>query len=340
MRQPATVHFVGTLRTLLVALVAVASVAALGGVAAADGPKESAVTSVVEDGQVWHLKVYSAAMNSEISVDVQRPVDQSKPAPNLYLLSGLDAGLGTANWRDQTTVLAGLAHKQVNVIQPIGGKGSYYADWVKPDPKLGVNKWQTFFTEELPPLLDQTLHSTGLNALAGVSTSGTSVLHLAEVAPGLWKSVAAYSGCAQIADPMGRRFLSLAVETWAGGDLNNMYGPPDSPVWAANDPVVNAEKLRGTPLYISSGSGLAVSADVDWYEHDAPGPQGMVNLIVGMAIEAGTDACTNNLKAKLDSLGIPATFDFNSVGTHRWKYWEDTFWQSWPMLAHSMEIAE
>src|SRR5690606_27227980 len=129
-----------------------------------------------------------------------------------------------------------------------------------------------------------------------------SVLQLAEAKPGLWKSVAAYSGCAQIADPIGQQFLKPAVETWAGGDTENMYGPADSPLWAENDPVINAEKLRDTKLYISTGSGIPVLEDVQYYLDSAPGPMGAVNLSLGVIIEAAVNGCTANLKNKLDSL--------------------------------------
>ncbi|GAB2669016.1 alpha/beta hydrolase [Nocardia goodfellowii] len=325
-------------RSMVAVLAAMVSVTAFGGTGVAEPAKAPAVTSVEKDGRTWHLKVYSAAMDKEVTIDVQRPVDESTPAPNLYLMSGLDAGESSASWREQTTVLPFLAEKHVNVIEPIGGRGSYYTDWVNADPVLGVNKWRTFFTSELPPLLDKTLQSTGRNALAGVSTSGTSVLQLAEAKPGLWKSVAAYSGCAQIADPLGRTALKLSVENWAGGNIDNMYGPADSPLWEDNDPVINAEKLRGTELYISTGSGIPVFADLQWYQTNAPGPVGMVNLTVGSVIEAAVDQCTRNLKNKLDSLNIPAQYDFNSIGTHRWSYWDDTFRDSWPMLARGMGL--
>ncbi|SNY87063.1 S-formylglutathione hydrolase FrmB [Nocardia amikacinitolerans] len=325
-------------RTAALALAGALAVAVAGGDASAEPQKSSAVTSVVKEGRTWHLKVYSAAMDTEIRVDVQRPADESTPAPNLYMLNGLDAGEGTASWKAATHALDWLADKQVNVIQPIGGRGSYYTDWRQRDPVLGLNKWKTFFTEELPPLLDETLHSTGLNALAGLSTSGTSVLQLAEAKPGLWKSVAAYSGCAQIADPIGQQFVKLATETWGGGNTDNMYGPADSPLWAENDPVVNAEKLRGTLLYVSSGSGIPVLEDVQYYLSTAPGPMGAVNLSLGVIIEAAVNGCTANLKNRLDSLGIPATFEFTPVGTHYWPYWEEALHDSWPLLAEGMGL--
>ncbi|MFE1593780.1 alpha/beta hydrolase [Nocardia sp. NPDC058705] len=328
---------VAALRTTAVALTAALTVAVVaGGAASAEPEKPSAVSSIVKDGRTWHVKVYSAAMKKDITIDVQRPVDESKSAPNFYLLNGLDGGHGSASWTAQTQALSFLADKQVNVIQPIGGRGSYYTDWKQEDPKLGLNKWKTFFTEELPPLLDSALNSTGLNSLAGLSTSGTSVLQLAEAKPGLFKSVAAYSGCAQISDPLGKQAVKFSTETWAGGKTVNMYGPDNDPAWVENDPVVNAEKLRGTNLYISSGSGMPTNADVEYYLKD--GPMGVINLGLGVGIEAATNACSQNLKAKLDSLNIPATYQFTPMGTHYWPYWEQALHDSWPLLAQGMDI--
>ncbi|MFE3029153.1 alpha/beta hydrolase [Nocardia tengchongensis] len=325
-------------RTAAATLTAALSVAVAGSAAVAAPGKPATITSITKEGRIWHLKVYSAAMDKEITVDVQRPSDESQPAPNLYMLNGLDAGEGTANWKAQTKALDWLADKPVNVIQPIGGRGSYYTDWQQSDPVLGVNKWRTFLTEELPPLLDRELLSTGRNALTGLSMSGTSVLQLAEAKPGLWNTVAAYSGCAQIADPVGQQLVKLVVGTWSGGDVQNMYGPPDSPLWSQNDPVINAEKLRGTQLYISTGSGIPVAADVQYYLNSAPAPMGGVNLGLGMLIEAGVNGCTHNLKNKLDSLNIPATYQFDPVGTHYWPYWEQALHDSWPLLAQGMGL--
>lgn len=325
------------LRHTAVTVAAALAIAGLGGVATAEPGAASSISSIIEDGRTWQLQVYSASMDKDVIVQVQRPVDESKPAPSLYLLSGLDAGEGSASWQQQTDALTFLSDKQVNVVLPIGGRGSYYADWRQEDPVLGVNKWQTFLTEELPPLLDAALGSTGLNSLAGLSTSGTAVLQMAETKPGLFRSVAAYSGCAQIADPVGRQFVKLAVETWTGGNTVNMYGPDNDPAWAENDPVINAEKLRGTDLYISSGSGVPQFEDVRYYT-EGNGPQGVVNLGLGVVIEGATNYCSHNLKDRLDSLGIPATYQFPPVGTHYWPYWQEALHDSWPVLARGMGI--
>lgn len=297
------------------------------------------VKAEYKDDRSLRLYVYSAAMDEDIVVDVQRPADASVPRPTLYLLNGAGGGEDSASWQAQTNTLDFLSDKNVNVIQPIGGSWSYYTDWIKDDPALGRNKWKTFFTEELPPLVDGALGTNGVNAIAGLSTSGTTVLALPIAKPGLYKAAAAYSGCAQTSDPIGSEFVKLTVETWGGGDTENMWGPQGSAEWVANDPYVHAEKLRGLELYVSTGNGLPGRWDTLNGPHTLPGAYGLANqLIVGGVIEAGTNFCTHNLKAKLDSLGIPATFNFRDSGTHSWGYWEDEFVVSWPVLAKGLGL--
>ncbi|MEV0293842.1 alpha/beta hydrolase family protein [Nocardia sp. NPDC050710] len=305
---------------------------------ASDGSRIVDVT--IDDDRHLTLSVYSRAMDKAIPVTVQRPADASEPRPVLYLLSGADGGEGTANWDHRTpAALEFLATKDVNVVQPIGGAWSYYTDWRAPDPVLGVNKWKTFFTEELPPLIDGALGTNGLNAIAGLSTSGTSVLQLPIAAPGLYRSVAAYSGCAQISDPIGYSFVNLSTGVWGGGDTDNMYGPREDPMWAENDPYVHADQLRGLHLFISNGSGLPGPHETLNGPYTQPGVWGLVNqTLLGGAIEAATNYCAHNLQTKLNALGIPATYDFTPTGTHSWGYWLDALLVSWPVLAAGLEL--
>ncbi|WP_174362064.1 alpha/beta hydrolase [Nocardia veterana] len=293
-----------------------------------------------KDDRSIRLYVYSAAMNRTFPVDVQRPADASVPRPTLYLLNGAGGGEDDASWQKKTDIVNGfLADKNVNVVQPIGGKWSYYTDWLKDDPTLGRNKWKTFFTEELPPLIDGALGTNGVNAIAGLSTSGTSVLNLAIAKPGLYKSVAAYSGCAETSSPVGREAIKLTVNTWGGGDVRNMYGEDDNPAWQDNDPLLHAEALRGLNLYISSGNGLPGQWDTLNGPYTLPGAYGLGNqLVVGGVIEAATNYCSHNLQTKLNSLNIPATYNFRDSGTHSWGYWHDDFLDSWPLLARGLGI--
>ncbi|MFC8043324.1 alpha/beta hydrolase [Nocardia sp. NPDC057353] len=306
------------------------------GATAPDGSRIEKVETVDARNVVLH--VYSAAMDKTVPVEVLRPADTSVPRPVLYLLNGGGGGEdGVATWAGKTDALDFLADQEVNVVTAIGGRWSYYADWERPDPVLGVNKWQTFFTEELPPIIDAALGTNGRNSIAGISMAGTSVLLLAITKPGLYRSVGAYSGCAQTSDPIGHRLVQMSVETWGGGDVRNLWGPPEAPGWAANDPLVHAEKLRGTTLYLSSGSGLPGRYDRlgdPFMMGDPDNPAQLANqIVIGGIIEAGTAYCTGNLANRLAELDIPATVAMAPDGSHSWGYWQDDLKRSWPTLA-------
>ncbi|NLU83123.1 alpha/beta hydrolase family protein [Rhodococcus sp. HNM0569] len=310
-------------------------------VPAASADPVKPVAGVVSSKQVSDreltLTVHSESMDRDIPFKVLRPADDSAPRPTLYLLNGAGGGEDAANWFDRTDVVDFFGDKNVNGVVPMEGAFSYYTDWEKDAPELGRNKWTTFLTEELPPVVDGALGTNGVNAIAGISMAGGSVLSLAESAPGLYRSVGAYSGCAQTSTQPGRMYVDLVVEGRGGADTENMWGPKDGPGWAANDPVVNAEKLRGTELYISSGSGVPGPHD----RLDGPGIEGDVNtyanqMLLGTTIEAAANQCTHALKGRLDELGIPATYDLEPVGTHAWPYWQDQLHKSWPVLGASI----
>lgn len=283
--------------------------------------------------------VYSPSMNKQVLLKIIRPNDTSRPLPTLYLLNGAAGGEEEPfDWLAHTDVVDFVADKKVNVVIPIGGRESYYTDWLHDDPVLGRNKWTTFFTKELPPRIDSMLGTTGNNAIAGLSMAGTSVLALAESAPGLYKSVSSYSGCASTSDPIGQQYVKAVVETRGGGSTLNMWGPAGGPAWIANDAFINAPKLRGTPLYISSGNGVAGPHDNLAGRNVGGDPSKLAQQVIfAGAIEAGINQCTQNLRSRLDSLGIPATYNFR-VGTHSWDYWQDDLHASWPMISASLGV--
>ncbi|WP_072843915.1 alpha/beta hydrolase [Rhodococcus tukisamuensis] len=337
-RVASAVLTVSVLPMLLTPAIAAAGDHPPGTVAVIQAAAGSYLAGVTRNGdRTVTAEVYSASMGRTIPIEVILPADTSAPRPTLYLLNGAGGGEDTATWQDRTDVLSFFQDKNVNVVTPLEGAFSYYTDWEKDDPVLGRNKWQTFLTKELPPIVDAEFGTDGVNSIAAISMTATSVLNLAIAAPGLYRSVGAYSGCAETSTPEGQAFIELVVEGRGGGDVTNMWGPLDGPGWVANDPVVNAEKLRGTQLYVSSGSGLPGPHET----LDAPGVNGspatLANqVIVGGIIESAVNMCTHNLANRLAELKIPATFDFRPVGTHSWGYWQDDLHNSWPMLASSM----
>ncbi|NNH75393.1 esterase family protein [Nocardia uniformis] len=305
-------------------------------------PDGSYIKSIeVKDSRNITLQIHSAVMDATIPVDVLRPADTSAPRPTLYLLNGAGGGVDTATWKLRTDALDFLADKNVNVVQIISTGFAFYTDWLETDPVLGVNKWSTYIGEELPTLIDAALGTNKVNAIAGLSMAGVSVLNLAINNPGLFRSAAIYSGITQTSDPIAREAVRLTVEVWGGGDVENMWGAPDNPLWVANDPTIHAEKLRGTNLFVSTGNGIPGVYDMPGGEFF---PTETVletpeRLAVGAFIEANVDMFNRNLESRLREFDIPATFVYRGSGTHSWGYWQDDLKTSWPVLAQGLYSA-
>lgn len=304
--------------------------------AAAVAPDGSHLVSLtLGEGRRADAEVYSAAMDKNIPLKLLiAPGDE--PRPTFYVLDGVGGAEpenGILDWADAAEF---YETKDVNVVATVGGDSSYFTDWQKDDPELGRNKWATFLTEELPPIIDSTLNTTGKNAIVGLSMSATSVLALSIKSPDLYEGVASFSGCAQTSDPLGRAYVWITVANF-GGNPDNMWGKPDDPAWEANDPYIHAAGLRGTAIYIANASGLPGQYDnLEADNVDGEVSQLIAQLTVGGVIEAATNQCTHNLKSRLDSLGIPATYNLKDRGTHSWDYWRDDIHDSWPLLEESI----
>ncbi|MGW4241722.1 alpha/beta hydrolase [Nocardia sp. NPDC004722] len=342
------------LRRAVAVLVTVMVLPAVAGAAASAGPGPVSLADLradarpAEDGShlvdasdaadgLVDLRVYSAAMDTVITTRVLRAPDGSAPAPVLYLLNGANGGLDRSSWFEQTDVADFFADKQVTVAIPLGGRGSYFTDWRADDPILGRQRWTTFLTRELPPIIDSALDGSGADAIAGISMAGTSVFQLALAAPGRYRALGSYSGCASTSDPQGQAIVSAVVARWAGNAVN-MWGPPDDPAWRAADPYLHADELRGTAIYVSTGTGLPGPLDT----LEGPGiagnaPKLLSQLTSGAVLEAITYRCALALQSRLSALDVPATFDLRPLGTHSWGYWQQDLHDSWPLFARALE---
>lgn len=284
----------------------------------------------ITDRQV-RVFVDSPAMRGEVQVQVLLPRDTSKPRPTLYLLDGRSATAGANNWIEQGEAVEFFEDKPVNAVITTGGRASYYTDWQQTDPVLGEMKWETFLTQELPPLIDARFNGNGVQSIAGLSMGAHSAMMLAFRNPALYSGVAAFSGCYETANPIGFAQMGLIIASY-DGDINNMWGPLGGPDWAAHDVFRHAEQLRGTDIYISTATGLP------GYNETPDNPELFSLLAMGGPLEAVSYACTRNLDARLSSLSIPATFVYNETGVHTWAYWRDELPKSWPTLARSLGL--
>ena len=285
----------------------------------------------VPTGREHVIGVYSPAMGRSIPIWVLPATTAGRPV--VYLLSGVDGGELGGSWTQRSDIASFFADKDVNVVVPLAGRSSYYTDWIADDPVLGRNKWATFLTRELPPVIDSTFDTSGRNAIAGLSMSALSVLNLAIEAPGLYQAVGSFSGCAQTSAPLAQALVFSQVANY-GGNAVNMWGPPGAPAWADHDALLHADRLRGTALYISAGTGLpGPHENLNAAEIDGNFQALVDRITVGGIFEAIVNRCTAPFVDRLRALGVPATVNLHPTGSHSWPYWQDDIHDAWPTLA-------
>ncbi len=303
------------------ALVSAILAAALSSAPAAAEPAQTRVISEqAVGGSLSHIDVYSPAMGRVVTNRVLRA--EHAPAPTLYLLTGIGGGVDGISWWADTDVRKFFAGKHVNVVMPIGGAFSLYTDWQTDDPVLGRNRWQTYFTRELPAVVDSYLGTTGRNAVAGVSASAGSAVDLAIQAPDRYQAVAAYSGCPWAADAAGVAFIGAQVIRGGGNPLN-MWGLPGNASWHAHDAFAHAAALTGKAIYLSAASGIPGRIDDGGW----PFPP----------VETVADLCTTAFAVRLSQLHIPATHIAHAQGSHTWGLFETDLHNSWPLLSRAID---
>jgi S-formylglutathione hydrolase FrmB len=301
----------------------VAAVAALvhgAGSAAAAPAGVTDITQVTDRLSI--IYVYSPSMNRVIPNQVLRPAGDAAGAPTFYLLNGKGGGTEGDSWANYTNYEEFFAGKNVNVVSPLGGKYSWYADWRGPDLVTGLNKWQTYLTRELPAALAPSLKSNGVNAIAGLSMSGGPALDIAGQALEVYRAVASYSGCPAISSPLGMVAVSATIGSGGANPLN-MYGAPGDPAWAHHDASLHPNRLRGKVVYISAATGMP---------RGAPGPAAAPLFFGPSQVEMITRACSDQMAAELRNAGVEHTYRVFENGAHTWGSFEQQMRDSWRVI--------
>ena len=135
-----------------------------------------------------------------------------------------------------------FADEQVNLVIPTGGQASMWADWNESDPVLGINKWETFITRDLPALIEPALGSNGRRGIGGISMGAAAAVSIATRHPEMYQGVFGVSGCYTTAK-LGEILTRYTVES-RGATLADMWGAPDGPQWRDHDVLDHAEALR------------------------------------------------------------------------------------------------
>lgn len=265
--------------------------------------------------EVW--TVTSESMQRTVRVEVYR-APAGVDAPNVYFLdgvgsevpSGWSTGMG---WGDPA-----LRDRAVNVIVPTGGPASMWSDWQADDPVLGPNNWETFLTEELPPLLEAGLPGAvgplahnGSWGVMGVSMGASAALHLANRNE-MFGGAAGISGAYSTTDELGYQYARLTVAA-RHGDVTNMWGPRGSREWVEHDTVADPSGLEGKAVYLSAATGLVGSSELGRF-----GSNELV-LIDGHVLEKGSYESTRALEAALASVpGVDLRMNYMPSGIHNW----------------------
>ena len=274
-----------------------------------------AVQSWVQLCEVW-----SPSMNRHIKVQVQ-PARQSGGNAGLYLLDGLRARDDWNAWTHDAQAQRIFLMDNITLVMPVGGQVSFYSDWERPI-NLGGNlleyKYETFLTQKLPGYLQREFGvSPTNNAIAGLSMGGSAAATLAANHPNQFKQVSVFSGYMNPTAPGMYSMIPLAMFDQCKCDPFAMWGLPGSPAWGRNDPLLNADKLRNIPMYVTAGSAIPG-------QYDQPSSlQGVFNTFNGVILEGLSRGSTLAFQNTMNAASNRAVFNYRATGIHGWGYWND-----------------
>ena len=311
-------HTAGISRRTVTRAAAATGLAALFGATGTIG-RARAATQV--GTRTFDVSVASSALGRSAPVRLILPSDfDAQPGrtyPVLYLLHG--AHDDYTSWTRETDIEAFTEGRDLIVAMPDAGPTGIPSVW------RGGPDYETFQLQEVPALLARDYRASGVRAVAGVSTGGYGAMAHTARHPGAFAAAASYSGILDTT-VLGVPTLVDAIVARENLAPRSLWGSPvlDALVWRDFNPRARATGLRGTPLYVSNGSGVAGGIG-DWL------PEALESLLWPSA-HSFTDV--------LALLGIPVTTHYYAGGGHSWAYWKGEFTASWPMLAGALGLPE
>ncbi|WP_214326408.1 alpha/beta hydrolase [Nonomuraea sediminis] len=276
------------------------------------------------------ILVSSPSVGRLLPVRILVPRGWSKSAkrtwPVLYLLHG--GADDYTSWTRMTDVATFTQNLDALVVMPEAGRAGNYSDWYN-GGRGGPPAWARFHTYEVRRLLEIGYRAGTRRAIAGLSMGAYGAMKYAARNPGMFRFVGAYSGIMATELP-GIPALIMNAQASEKQDPLALWGDPlrDRKIWAANDPLVLAPGLRGTMIYMSSGT-TSFQGPLD-----PPGsPWHPAHL--GEPISAYT---AKALDKRLTALRIPHVLNLYGNGTHTWPYWTREFKNSYPMILTALGL--
>lgn len=271
-------------------------------------------TRHVEDN-FYEIDVWSPANHTVVTNHLLLP-EGDVPRPTLYLLSGADGGAGGRNWHSETDYEAYFAEWNVNVVTPIGGGSSMYADWYRADRDAGVQQWETYITKELPTIVDANFHGTGRDAIAGASMSGGPSLHMAGAHPDRFVTAGSISGYPASSGLVGRLIVEQVI-SGKDGSSANLWGTPADPAWRTNDPAFDPSLLANTPVFVGTALGIPTARDFTG------------NWFFFMLLEVLSQFASNYFTRAAEDAGVQVTRYQHVFGAHTYSNFEQELYYGW-----------
>jgi len=309
---------------LVLAVLLTLAAATVGGPAARAAETATVLSERWLDARTVDLTVRSPANNRALPVRLLVPAGWSRTAtrtwPVLYLLHGGNDDY--TSWTRETDIEQLSAAAQVLIVMPEAGRDATYTDWNRPNGGPNAGLWETFHLTELWQVLRSGYRAGDARGIAGISSGGTGAMTYAGRHPGMFRGAAAYSAPLNLFDPLLQVVL-LRTAAENGDDPTAMWGIPilQQDNWRQHNPVDLAANLRGTSVYLSSGS-TGLPGDLD--------PNGFWSPVQFGEVPVGRS--TRTMGDRLSAAGIPATVHLYLNGTHSWPYWQRELHASWPQL--------
>ncbi|WP_405487674.1 alpha/beta hydrolase [Nocardia sp. NBC_00511] len=278
----------------------------------------------------------------------------------VYVLDGQRAQEDISGWEINTNVAEVLASWNINVVMPIGGQSSFYADWAAPSNFFGITPgtgpaayntgsgatealgagpgksyrydWETFLTNQLRwAMRDRLGFNPNRNGVFGLSMGGSAALTLSAYHPDQFSYAGSYSGYLNISAPGMREAIRVAMLDAGGYNVDSM-APPWGEQWLRMDPFVFAPLLiaNNTRVWISSGSGAPMPDDLN-----IPLGAAADRLVRGAPLEALALANTRAFQVRMLTLGAQnVVYDFPATGLHAWTNWQEDAYRMIPDMSN------
>lgn len=251
----------------------------------------------------------------------------SKPRaryPVIYLLNGAKSHY--RRWSEQTDIVRMSRGLNAIFVMPSGGEGDeagMFSDW-----KDGSWDWETYHLETLLPWVDRHFRTKrGARGVVGASMGGLGAMLYPARHRGVFKSALSISG---VVDTTALTGSGLPPEIADGlgmakPNLSRVWGSPvlDRANWDAHNPTTLAPRLKGTQLFVASGTG-----------------SGSTVTETGQAVHSGfTEQLLwtghRSFLGALTAAGVPYHAYVWQGGVHNWPWFDAPLrWALPQMVAH------